>query len=97
MSDHFEETERDILITLRADARSTKDAVQKLHDSVVKQWEKIDDHSLDMAKIKNNVETMDKRQRDHEDGHRWWAGTVIAIAGVVTGAIEFVTGRAHHQ
>jgi hypothetical protein len=97
MSGPFDESERDILITLRAEARGTKDAVEKLHASVIKQWEKIDDHTLTMASLKNDVGSLHERQKDHEEGHRWWAGTVIAIAGVVTGAIEFVTGRAHHQ
>ena len=76
----FDETQRDILVELRADMRHVRSSMDKFQQSDQKQWDKLDEHG---ATITGHDKSLDSLT---------WAFRLIAggILTVISGVIIYV-------
>jgi hypothetical protein len=75
--DKFEETARDILVELRAESKHTREKVDQLHGAMIKQWEKLDDHSKELQGHDKEIGFLTK-------------GFQIIATSIVGGIVSFV-------
>lgn len=51
-----------------------------------------EEHAVELAKVKKDVDAVGEKQREHETSHWRWAAFVVSIGALLVAGIELVSG-----